>query len=63
MAMLRWWVALTSRREDPLSQALVRVLLAAVILADWVQIGRLGLVEALFAPESMGGMGRPLHRE
>lgn len=63
MAALRWWVALWDRREGAESQALVRILLSLVILADWIQLGRLGLVRALFAPEPFGGMGRPLERE
>lgn len=63
MAALRWWVALWDRREGAEPQAMVRILLSLVILADWIQIGRLQLVRALFAPEPLGGMGRPLHRE
>jgi len=63
MSVLRWWVALLDRREGAGPQAAVRILLALVILLDWLQIGRLGLVQAIFAPEAAGGIGRPMSRE
>lgn len=63
MSWLRWWVAIWDRRETAEPQALVRILLSLVILVDWIQIGRLGLIVPLFGPEHLGGIGRPLQRE
>lgn len=60
---LRWWVALWDRREDPRSMALVRILISAVILYDWLRIWSLGLVAPLFAPSAGGGIGMPLARK
>jgi hypothetical protein len=48
------WVWLWDGTEAPWSLALVRVLLGAVILYDFLEIARLGLVVALFAPQPEG---------
>ena len=57
------WVAIWSHLEHPRSQALVRVLLAMVMLWDFLWIGALDLVVPLFAPEAGGGWGRVLTRD
>jgi hypothetical protein len=60
--MIRWWMDLWDRRERPLVQAIIRVLIAAVILFDFLEIGWLGLVETLFAAPAAGGIADPLAR-
>lgn len=49
------WVRLWDHREPPYTLALVRILVAAVILWDFFTIYRLGLVPVLFAPMEAGG--------
>lgn len=58
----RWasWVALWDRQERPDTLALLRILLCLVLLTDQLEVLRLGLVEALWAPASAGGIGDPL---
>jgi hypothetical protein len=56
------WVAMWSEREHPRSLALVRILLGACILFDFLEIARLDLVTALFAPVSAGGLSDALSR-
>ncbi|MEL6348222.1 MAG: HTTM domain-containing protein [Myxococcota bacterium] len=63
MKTLRWWVGLWDRREHPRALATVRILLAAVLLVDWLTIAQLGLVDAIFAPLEGGGIGDPFGRE
>jgi len=60
VSLLRRWIALWDRREDPRSVALVRILLSSVVLYDWMRIYHLKLVEPLFAPLAGGGMGTPM---
>jgi hypothetical protein len=60
VSLLRRWIALWDRREDPRSVALVRILLSAVVLYDWMRIFSLDLVIPLFAPLAGGGMGAPM---
>jgi uncharacterized membrane protein YphA (DoxX/SURF4 family) len=50
------WVALWDRREPATAQALVRILVGLVVLADLLDVHRLGLVEAVWAPPP-DGMG------
>ena len=50
------WVQLWDRKEDPLILAIVRMLVAAVVLYDFLWIHHLGLVEALFTPQEGGGL-------
>lgn len=57
------WVALWDRREHPRAQALVRILMAAVILSDLLAMVRLDLVVDLFGPLEAGGVGNPLGRD
>jgi len=60
--VIRWWLDLWDHREPPWVQALIRVLLAAVILFDFLEIGALGLVETLWATPELGGIPDPLDR-
>ncbi len=53
--MWRAWVGIWSREERPSVLALVRVLVAVVILADFATLQRLGLTEVLFTPQEIGG--------
>ncbi len=52
--MIAAYVALWDRREPPTVLALVRILVAAALLADYLTAGALGLVEAVWAPPPMG---------
>lgn len=61
--MIAWWTGLWDRRERADSLALVRVLLALLILVDLLQAARLGLVIPLYAPLQAGGLGDPLDRQ
>lgn len=51
----RGWVALWDHREHPLSMAIVRVTLGAVLLWDLLWVGALRLVVPILAPEEIGG--------
>lgn len=53
------WSELWNRREPATAQALVRILVGLVVLADLLDARRLGLVEAVWAPppEGMGHGG------
>jgi uncharacterized membrane protein YphA (DoxX/SURF4 family) len=57
------WVALWDQREHPLSLALVRLLMAATLLSDLLQVLRLDLVVDLFGASEAGGLGDPMARE
>lgn len=57
------WVRLWDHREDPVVLALVRVLVASVLLYDFLWMRHLGLVDALFAPQQAGGLPDVLARE
>jgi len=48
------WVAFWDRREPPTTLALVRILVAAVLLADLLQSRTYGLVEAIWGPPPEG---------
>jgi len=50
------WVAFTGREMDARPLALVRILACVAILADLLQVGRLGLVSTLFRPAAAGGL-------
>ena len=56
------WVRFWDQREHPRTLALVRILLALVVLFDFVEIWRLGLVTPLLGVQEVGGwadvMGR-----
>jgi hypothetical protein len=52
----RAFVAACSAREDPLPLALVRVLLAAVILWDLALVGLYGMPPLIWAPRQAGGV-------
>lgn len=56
----RDWVTLWSRTERPYTLALLRIVLAATVFADQLAILQLGLVEALWAPADVGGIGDPM---
>jgi hypothetical protein len=49
-----WWVELWDRREPATAQALVRIFVGLCVLGDLLDIQRLGLVEALWAPPPHG---------
>jgi hypothetical protein len=63
MRALRSWVGLWDVREHPRSLALVRILMAAVLLWDFAQVLQLDLVVPLFGPLEAGGLGNPLGRK
>jgi hypothetical protein len=56
MRVWRWWVELWDRREPPTALALVRIFVGLCVLGDLLEVGRMGIVEALWAPppEGMG---------
>lgn len=54
------WVALWSRTERPTTLAVLRVLLTLTVLADQLAVLQLGLVETLWAPAEVGGIGDPM---
>lgn len=63
--MPKWWdrwVAFWEGEEAPWSLALVRILLGAVIVSDFAQIGQLDLVLALFGGQAHGGLTDVLTR-
>jgi hypothetical protein len=45
----RWWVAVLDRREPPTALALVRIGLATVLLVDYLDVWRAGLVGPLWS--------------
>lgn len=55
MSWLRAWVAFWDTVEHPRTLGVVRILLALVMLFDFVEIWRLGLVTPLFSPQEAGG--------
>jgi hypothetical protein len=59
----RKYVAFWDHRETAESLALVRILLAAVVLWDLLQVQRLNLVRVLWAPVEEGGLGPASHAE
>lgn len=50
----RGWVALLDRRESATALVLVRILLAAVMLVDYLDIRHSGLLDSLYAPPPQG---------
>ncbi|MBV8760043.1 MAG: HTTM domain-containing protein [Deltaproteobacteria bacterium] len=48
------WIALWDRREPATALALVRILLASVLLIDYLWLAKLGMVHALYAPPPTG---------
>src|SRR5690606_33250758 len=54
----RWraWVALCAEEERPTVLAVVRIGVAAVLLADFLSAERHGLVATLWGPSSAGGL-------
>ncbi len=63
MSLLGRWFRLWERRETGEALALVRILVAAVILYDLLEVARLGLVCPLWAPIEEGGIGPARHAE
>ena len=57
------WVGLWDAREHPRSLALVRILMAAVLIWDLARVLQLDLVVPLFGPLEAGGMGDPTGRK
>ena len=62
-AAWRGWVALWDRREPPHVLAAVRILVATVLLFDFLYLDHLGLTEVLFSPEAAGGFPDVHERE
>ena len=62
--MSRWrsWVAIWDAKEAPHVLAVVRMLVAAVVLYDLLTLVQLDLVLGLFGPLEDGGLGNPLGR-
>lgn len=56
------WVSLWRGEEHPRTLAIVRILLGATVLFDFLEIARLDLVTALFAPNPAGGLSDALTR-
>jgi len=50
----RAWVALLDRKEPPTALAMVRILLASVLLIDFVNVRIAGLVEPIYSPPPLG---------
>jgi hypothetical protein len=48
------WVALWDRREPATALALVRILVAVVLLVDYLWLAKLGMVHAMFSPPPLG---------
>ncbi len=61
-ALWALWVRLWDKQEDPVVLAVVRILLATVVLYDFLDMAHLGLVEMLFTPERGGGIPDALAR-
>jgi hypothetical protein len=59
----RAWVALWAREESPRVLALVRILVAMVILYDFWKVWDLGLVTTLFGTPEAGGLGDVMSRK
>lgn len=55
----RWnrFVAIMDEQEHATSLACIRILVACVLMADWIHAGSLGLVETLWGPSFEGGLG------
>ena len=60
--MIRGWVALWDDTESPRVLALVRMLVATVLLYDFLYQAWLGIVPTLWAPRKAGGLGDVLGR-
>lgn len=58
MKIWRWWHDHTSRQEDPLPLALIRVLVPLVVVLDLLQVARLGLVTTYWRTADAGGLSR-----
>jgi len=54
--VIAWWISLWDRREDPTVLAMIRIGISLVVLADYAEMARLGLVELMFAPHDAGGL-------
>jgi len=60
----RWdaWAGLWARRESPRTLAIVRILVATVLLYDFWKVWDLGLVVPLWGAPDVGGLGDAMHR-
>lgn len=61
--MIGWWVGLWDRREHPGALAAVRILIAAVVLADLLLAARLELVVGIWGDVSVGGIANVAGRD
>ena len=61
----RWgaWVRLWDRQEAPHTLALLRLLLAGILLCDQIRVVWLRLIVPLWGPASAGGIGDPLFQD
>jgi hypothetical protein len=55
-AAWRWWVGLWARKESPRILAIIRILVAIVLLYDFLHVARLGLVVTLWGAPEAGGL-------
>ena len=53
---VRWWIEVWDRHEAPTVLALIRIGVGAVLLADFLTVWGLGLVEPLYVNTAHGGM-------
>ena len=60
----RWqsWVALWDHHESPKVLGCIRLFVGVTLLYDFLYISHLDLVEALFAPNTLGGMSNVMDR-
>ncbi|MFO7179789.1 MAG: HTTM domain-containing protein [Pseudomonadota bacterium] len=61
MSLVERWIRFWDRHEPADALAVLRILVGAVVLSDLAEVGRLGLVEALWAPIEDGGIGPSRH--
>lgn len=59
---MNWWVRLWDQQERPTVQAIVRLLLGAVLLLDLLTIGWLDLVVPLLGAKEIGGFSAAFER-
>jgi hypothetical protein len=61
--VIQAWIALWDRRESPGVLVAVRVLVASVLLFDFLSLWRLDLVEPIWGALEAGGIGNPMGRK
>ncbi len=61
--LLDAWARVWDQREDPVVLAVIRVLVASVLLFDFWWIAHLGIVDVLFTPQEGGGFPDVMSRD